>query len=99
MEVRMSPLPAYVLQITNVLSQRGETALSGQEEKDIPSHRFPPDFTKARTVYFKGEYLSIYNEKTGHRHIFKEDIEDYTPYDIPPGYTCYVRGASVYFQT
>jgi hypothetical protein len=78
--------------------ERGQTALSGQEEKDIPSHRFPPDLTNTRTIYFKGEYLSIYNETTAHRHTFGENIAEYTPYEIPPGYTCYVRGASVYFQ-
>jgi hypothetical protein len=49
-------------------------------------------------IYFKGEYLSIYNETTAHRHTFEENIAEYTPYEVPPGYTCYVRGASVYFQ-
>ncbi|PTU19014.1 hypothetical protein P175DRAFT_0342056 [Aspergillus ochraceoroseus IBT 24754] len=78
--------------------ERGQAALLGQEEKDIPSHRFPPHPTSTRIIHFKGEYLSIYNEKTEHRHTFKENIAEFTSYEIPPGYTCYIRGASVYFQ-
>ncbi|KAB8213196.1 hypothetical protein BDV33DRAFT_73519 [Aspergillus novoparasiticus] len=45
--------------------ERGATALSGQEEK-VPSHRFPPDDTKTRTIYFKGDkctQLQRYGQK------------------------------------
>jgi len=77
---------------------RGDKALAGQEEKDIPSHRFPPESSKDRTICFKGEYLSIFNEGTQHRKTFKEDIKEYEEYEVPAGYTCYVRGASVYFK-
>lgn len=78
--------------------ERGATALSGQEET-VPSHRFPPDDAKTRTIYFKGEFLRIYNQKTKDSKTSAEEITEYTPYEIPPGYTCYVIGASVYFRT
>jgi hypothetical protein len=80
--------------------QRGDEALAGREEKDIPSHRFPPS-TLDRTIYFKGLYLSIYNEKTGHEktHVDNETpTTEYETYEVPAGYTVYVRGATVYFK-
>jgi hypothetical protein len=76
---------------------RGDEALAGQEEKDIPGHFFPPT-TKDKTIYFKGEYLSIVNQETNDRKTFKENISEYQEYEVPAGYTCYVRGASVYFK-
>lgn len=76
---------------------RGDEALAGNQEKDIPSHRFPPD-TKSRTIYFKGLYLSIVNQETDNRKTFKENINKYEEYEVPPRYTCYVRGATVYFK-
>jgi hypothetical protein len=81
--------------------QRGDEALAGREEKDIPSHRFPP--TKhVRRICFKGYYLSIYNEQTEDykTHIDNANASpttEYAEYEVPAGYTIYIRGASVYF--
>ena len=86
------------LSLTLLPVQRGDTALAGQEEKDIPSHRFPPDNTKSRTICFKGVRLSIYNQQTEDLKTAEEDITEYTEFEVPPGYTCYVIGASVYFK-
>jgi hypothetical protein len=87
--------------ITNlcVSIQRGDEALAGREEKDIPSHRFPPT-THDRKICFKGYYLSIYNEQTEDykTHIVNETpTTEYVEYQVPAGYTIYIRGASVYF--
>ncbi|KAL5374364.1 hypothetical protein PMIN06_012613 [Paraphaeosphaeria minitans] len=79
---------------------RGDEALAGRPEIDIPSHFFPPDHTKDRTINFKGLYLSIVNKSTGDTktHIDNEvATTQYLPYVIPAGYTCYIRVASVYF--
>lgn len=78
---------------------RGDDALAGREETDIPSHRFPP-VTHDRTIYFKGYYLSVYNQETDD---YKTHLDnqvpttEYEPFEVPAGYTVYVRGASVYF--
>ncbi|KAF2245128.1 hypothetical protein BU26DRAFT_522245 [Trematosphaeria pertusa] len=80
---------------------RGDKALAGQKE-DIPGHFFPPDPTKNRTIYFRGLYLSIVKKETDgvKTHIDNETPStEYLPYEIPAGYTCYIRGASVYFKT
>ncbi len=80
--------------------QRGDEALAGREEKDIPSHRFPPT-TSDRTIYFKGLYLSIYNQQTGHEKTHEDNkspTTEYVEYEVPAGYTVYVRGATVYFE-
>lgn len=87
-----------MLSLTVQSPQRGEKVLAGQEEKDIPSHRFPPDEVNSRTICFKGERLSIYNQQTDHLKTSVEDIQEYTEYEVPPGYTCYVIGASLYFK-
>ncbi|PTU22246.1 hypothetical protein P175DRAFT_0410892, partial [Aspergillus ochraceoroseus IBT 24754] len=71
-------------------SQRGERALSGYEEQ-IPSHRFPPD-DKRKIIYFKGAYLSIINKETSDQLVFKENLTEFEDFEIPPKYTCYVRG-------
>ncbi|PVH70294.1 hypothetical protein DL98DRAFT_504803, partial [Cadophora sp. DSE1049] len=79
--------------------QKGDEALAGREEKDI-SHRFPPNSKSARKICFKGVYLSIYNQQTDHyaTHIDNESPStEYLEYDVPAGYTVYVRGGSVYF--
>jgi hypothetical protein len=81
--------------------QRGDEALAGREEKDIPSHRFPPTTDGDRTIYFKGYYLSIYHEQTGHYDTHKVNeipTTEYQTYEVPAGYTTYVRRASVYFK-
>lgn len=81
--------------------QRGDDALAGKEEKDIPGHRFPPDPTNDRTIYFKGWYIEIVNKETNDvkTHIDNEAATtQFEPYEVPAGYTCYIRGASVYFK-
>ena len=77
--------------------QRGDDALAGREEKDIPSHRFPPDPNNDRTIRFRGEYIEIVNEETGDHKTLEENIATDTDYDVPAGYTCYIRGATVHF--
>jgi len=77
----------------------GDEALAGREEKDI-THRFPPNSTRARKICFKGLYLSIYNQQTEEyaTHMDNEiATTEYLEYDVPVGYTVYIRGASVYF--
>ncbi|KAF2240254.1 hypothetical protein BU26DRAFT_443074, partial [Trematosphaeria pertusa] len=79
----------------------GDKALAGAKEEDIPSHFFPPDPNKNRTIYFKGLYLSIVDKKTNDvkTHIDNETPStEYLPYEIPAGYTCYIRVASVWFD-
>jgi hypothetical protein len=79
--------------------QRGDEALGGKEEY-MPSHRFPPDATNNRTISFKGVYLSIVNEQTGDKKTQEDNAiptTEFVEYEIPPGYTCYVRGATVKF--
>jgi len=78
---------------------RGDNALAGQEEY-IESHRFPPDATNDRTIYFKGIYLSIVNQETSDEKTHEENkipTTQFVEYEIPAGYTCYVRGATVKF--
>jgi len=80
---------------------RGDEALAGIEEKNIPSHMFPPDNTKDRIINFKGEYLSIAHRVKEHektRIVNDPPSTDYVPYEVPAGYTCEVIGASVYFK-
>jgi hypothetical protein len=64
-------------------------------------HRFTPDNIKSRTIYFKGVYLSIYNEETDEYKTHKDNktpTTTFEPFEVPAGYTVYVRGAGVYFQ-
>jgi len=80
---------------------RGDEALAGQEEKDIPSHRFPPT-THDRKICFKGYFLSIYNQQTKEykTHVDNANASpttEYVEYEVPAGYTIYIRVASVYF--
>ncbi|OAT00210.1 uncharacterized protein BDCG_16512 [Blastomyces dermatitidis ER-3] len=79
--------------------ERGDEALAGREEEKIPSHRFPPA-EHARRICFKGYYLSIYNQQTDHHEVHqnnKTPTTEYVEYEVPAGYTVYIRGASVYF--
>jgi len=79
---------------------RGDDALAGREEKDIPSHRFPPS-TNDRTIYFKGKYILIVNEETGDQKTFEDNeipTTEYRSYEVPAGYTCYIRVAGVWFK-
>lgn len=80
--------------------QRGDEALAGRKEKDIPSHRFPPT-TKNRTIYFEGKYILIVNEETDDQKTFEDNeipTTESKPYEVPAGYTCYIRVASVWFK-
>lgn len=72
--------------------QKGDDALAGREETNIASHRFDPDDTRDRTINFQGSYLSIFNQQTQHRATFEEEVKDYIPFQVPKGYTVYVRG-------
>jgi len=79
---------------------RGDDALVGKPE-DIPSHRFPPDETYNRIIWFKGVYLLIVNTDTDEQEAYEDNWQpstEYQKYEIPVGYTCYIRGASVYFD-
>ena len=80
--------------------QKGDAALAGDKEQ-ISTHRFPPDTTNDRTIWFKGYYLSIYNQQTeDYKTHIDNDIPttEYEKYEVPAGYTVYVRRASVYFE-
>jgi hypothetical protein len=77
--------------------QKGDEALTERGEKNIPSRRIPPD-PNDKTIYFKGKYILIVNETTNDQKAFKEKVAEYTDFEIPAGYTCYVRGASFYFK-
>lgn len=78
---------------------KGDKALAGQEEINI-THYFPST-TNDRTVWFKGVYLSIYNEQTedNKTHIDNETpTTEYKSYTVPAGYSVYVRGGTVKFD-
>ncbi|KAM5467137.1 hypothetical protein MauCBS54593_005759 [Microsporum audouinii] len=81
----------------------GDDALAGREE-DIGAHFFDPT-ENHRRIYFKGYYLSILNKKTGDHPVHRDAtrpgqkvITEYQPFDVPAGYTVYIRVASVYFE-
>ncbi|KAI1935310.1 hypothetical protein LOZ58_006854 [Ophidiomyces ophidiicola] len=79
---------------------RGDDALAGRKEENIPGHVFASSDTE-RKIYFKGRYLSIYDETTEHYYTHVDHdfpTTDYERYTVPPGYTVYIRGASVYFE-
>jgi len=79
---------------------KGDKALAGEKEK-ISTHYFLPDNTNERTIFFKGYYLSIYNEQTeDYKTHIDNDIPTtkYDDYEVPAGYTVYVRRATVYFK-
>jgi len=78
----------------------GDAALAGREET-IQIFGFPPDNTNERTIWFKGYYLSIYNEQTEDykTHIMnKPPTTTYESYTVPVGYSVHVRAATVYFE-
>lgn len=86
----------FLLRMDANFVKTGEDALAGQEEIGI-THRFPPDPVNSRKICFKGLYLSIYNQKTKDRKTFEENVSEYKEFEVPAGYTCYVRVATVYF--
>lgn len=75
--------------------QKGDDALAGREERDIASHRFPPDPENDRTIKFQGLYISVFNEGTKDRKILEENVAEYKDYAVPKGYTTYVRGVGI----
>jgi hypothetical protein len=96
-----SPFNVLVADIC-LSTQTGDEALAGREEKDIQIHTFPANSQRARKICFKGYYLSIYNKQTGDyaTHIDNANgtpSTEYLEYDVPAGYSVYVRGGSVYF--
>ncbi|OQD70630.1 hypothetical protein PENDEC_c022G02828 [Penicillium decumbens] len=78
---------------------RGDDALASREEA-VPGHLFPP-VDHDRYIFFKGYYLSIYNQQTDD---YKAHINNETPttefyeYLVPTGYTTFIRGGTVYFK-
>jgi hypothetical protein len=80
-------------------TQKGDQALQGIPEKNIATHRFPPDPSQDRVVNFAGLFLQIYNEKTRVEKTLAENITDIKPYAVPMDHTVYVRGVKeVYFK-
>jgi len=79
----------------------GDLALAAQEEH-IEDHYFDPDNENTRTIWFKGHYLSIYNEGTEHlsKHISLDiPTTTFERYEVPAGYTVCVRASTVYFMS
>lgn len=78
----------------------GDEALAGREEKDIT--QYFPATAEERNIHFKGYYLSIYQQQTGDYKTHIDNANPSTesaPYNVPAGYSVYVRGGTVYFQT
>jgi hypothetical protein len=79
----------------------GDSALVGQGET-IQINTFPPDNTNERTIWFKGYYLSIYNEQTEEEYktriINNPPTATYERHKVPVGCSVHVRGATVYFE-
>ncbi|RSL97789.1 hypothetical protein CEP52_010709 [Fusarium oligoseptatum] len=75
---------------------RGDDALAGREERNVPSHRFEPRETDEK-INFQGQYISIYNQKTQHRHLLEENVQECKSYAVPKGYTVYIRSADVVY--
>jgi hypothetical protein len=71
---------------------KGDEALAGREERNIASHRFPPDPDNDRTIKFQGLYISVFNEDTQDRKTLEENVAEYKDFTVPRGYTTYVRG-------
>ncbi|RSL94625.1 hypothetical protein CEP52_012530 [Fusarium oligoseptatum] len=74
---------------------KGDDALAGREERGIQSHRFPPDPTNNRRIKFQGIYICVFNEETVHQKTLEENVGDYQVFEVPKGYTTYVRGVDV----
>lgn len=79
--------------------QVGDEALAGRPEQNLSRH-FPAR-DESRRIYFKGHYLAIYNETTGQSATHKSNstaTTEYEKFEVPAGYSVYVRGATVYFD-
>jgi len=74
---------------------KGDEALAGRDEHDISSHIFPPDDSRDRKVKFRGLYISVYNEITQQRSTREENVEEEQYFDVPKGYSTFVRGVKV----
>jgi hypothetical protein len=80
--------------------QVGDEALAGRPEENISWH-FPAR-DESRRLFFKGYYLAIYNETTGQYATHKSSqtaTTEYEKFEVPAGYSVYVRGGTVYFDT
>jgi len=78
----------------------GENALAGNEEEKITCH-FPPDPTKDRYIWFRGNYLDIYNSETEHYETHIDTADPATTsekFKVPAGYGVYVRVGTVKFE-
>jgi len=78
----------------------GDEAVAGRDET-IQIKTFPPNNTNERTIWFKGYYLSIYNEQTEDykTHIMNNpSTTTFESYKVPVGFSVHVRGATVYFE-
>ncbi|KAH7303718.1 hypothetical protein B0I35DRAFT_446194 [Stachybotrys elegans] len=71
---------------------KGDDATAGIEERDIESHRFPPDPINNRRVQYQGEYILVFNEETEEQRLLEEKVGEYKPFDVPKGFTTYIRG-------
>lgn len=87
----------FVLTLCTWLTRvsEGDDALAGREERNIASHRFPPDPEKDRTIKFQGLYISVFNEETHDRKTLEENVTEYKCFSVPMGYTTYVRGVNI----
>ncbi|KPA35206.1 hypothetical protein FLAG1_12121 [Fusarium langsethiae] len=75
---------------------RGDDALAGREERDIPSHRFGPQTTD-KIINFQGEYISIFNEATKDQLLLEQNIRECQAFNVPMGYSVYIRTAVVVY--
>ncbi|KGQ04676.1 hypothetical protein BBAD15_g10077 [Beauveria bassiana D1-5] len=87
MAVRFSVVLLLSLLLTFV--KKGDDALAGRDERNIASHRFPPDATSDRTFKFQGLYISVFNEETQDRKTLEENVTEYKDFEVPKGYTTY----------
>jgi hypothetical protein len=79
---------------------KGDDATAGKEERDIQSHRFPPDPKNDRKVEFQGEYISVYNEETRDEKWHEEKVTERKELEVPKGFTVYIIGCTmVCFKT
>ncbi|KND89336.1 hypothetical protein TOPH_06087 [Tolypocladium ophioglossoides CBS 100239] len=74
---------------------KGDDALAGRDERNIASHRFPPDPMNDRTIKFQGLYISVFNQETQDRKILEENVAEFKDFEVPKGYTTYVRGVEM----
>lgn len=93
MAVRFSVI--LLLSLLLIFAKKGDDALAGRDERNIASHRFPPHATSDRTFKFQGLYISVFNEETQDRKTLEENVTEYKDFEVPKGYTTYVRGVEI----